>query len=343
MRLARFPFRAMGSPCELELYVEPAANAGAAAEEVDNVARVAIEEVARLEQKYSRFLPDSVTTRINDAAGSAEAMRVDDETAALLDYANTGFELSGGSFDITSGVLRRVWDWRSGRLPSARSIRRVLGLVGWPRIEWRRPWLRLPVAGMELDFGGYVKEYAVDRVAVLCRELGVRHGLVDLGGDIAIVGPNPDGSPWRIGIRNPRAPESAIARIDLAEGAIASSGDYERFMFVDGVRYSHILDPRTGWPVSGLASVSVTAPHCVVAGTATTIAMLSGRGGEAFLASLGLPYLCIAAEDEHEGCGPAKLSVSGSLAPPPGEHYSMANSFSAANTVMRGFQSAPSS
>jgi thiamine biosynthesis lipoprotein len=335
----------MGSPCGLDLYVDHGEKTGTGSADtaVNNAARAAIAEVARLEQKYSRFLPDSVTTRINEAAGAAEAMRVDDETAALLDYANTGFELSGGSFDITSGVLRRVWDWRSGRLPSEGSLRGVLAQIGWQKVEWQRPWLRLPVAGMELDFGGYVKEYAADRVAGLCRDLGMRHGLVDLGGDIAIVGPNPDGSPWRIGIRNPRAPDSAIARIDLAHGAIASSGDYERFMFVDGVRYCHILDPRTGWPVSGLASVSVAAPHCVVAGTATTIAMLSGRRGEEFLASLGLPHLCIAAEDEHAGDGPAKLSVSGSLAAPPGDHYSMANSFSPANTVMRGFQSASSS
>ena len=160
---------------------------------------------------------------------------------------------------------------------------------------------------MQIDLGGYVKEYAADRVAELCRQSGLRHGLVDLGGDLAVIGPHPDGSPWRIGIRHPREPGAAIARLDLECGAIASSGDYERFMTVSGIRYCHIFDPMTGWPVSGLASVSIAAPHCVVAGTVATIAMLLGESeGRDWLADLGLPHLCIDRE----------LRISGTLAAP---------------------------
>jgi thiamine biosynthesis lipoprotein len=145
---------------------------------------------------------------------------------------------------------------------------------------------------MELDFGGFVKEYAADRVAELCREGGARHGMVDLGGDLAVIGPHPDGMPWIVGIRDPRAPQSAMASVRLGSCAIATSGDYERCMVVDGVRYTHVLDPRTGWPVTGLRSVSVVADRCLVAGTATTVAMLKGaREGARWLDELGLPNL----------------------------------------------------
>ncbi len=283
MEPRRYRFRAMGSPCEIRLY-------GAAAAAAD----AAMAEVLRLERKFSRYRDDSLTARINRSAGDPEGVVVDAETAALLDYADTCHRESGGLFDITSGVLRRAWKLGSGRLPTQGELDAALALVGWDRVRWRRPRLLLPVAGMELDFGGYVKEYAADRVAELLRRRSLRHGLVDLGGDLAVVGPHPDGSPWRVGVRHPRNPATACASIELSAGGIASSGDYERCMFVDGVRYGHILDPRSGWPVNGLAAVSVVAPHCLVAGTASTVAMLKGEaGGRAWLRSLGLPSLWV--------------------------------------------------
>jgi thiamine biosynthesis lipoprotein len=163
---------------------------------------------------------------------------------------------------------------------------------------------------MELDFGGLVKEYTVDRLAERCREFGIEHGLVDLGGDVRVIGPHPDGRPWVVGIRNPRAPEVAMSKISLVEGGLASSGDYERFMIVDGVRYCHILDPRSGWPVQGLSSVSVFASHCLIAGTATTIAMLKGqRDGIRWLDELGLPNLRMDREGRVSG------TLSGRTAP----------------------------
>jgi thiamine biosynthesis lipoprotein len=143
---------------------------------------------------------------------------------------------------------------------------------------------------MEIDFGGVVKEYAVDRVTTLCREAGVRHGLVNLGGDVGIVGPRPDGAPWRIGIRHPRRPGEVLETLELRAGALATSGDYERCIVVGGVRYGHILDPRTGWPVRHLASVSVVADLCVVAGSAATIGVLEAERGPAWLEKVGLPH-----------------------------------------------------
>jgi len=282
----RYPFRAMGSVCELRLYGDGEA-------QVDDVAEAARAEVLRLERKYSRYRDDSLTTRVNRSAGDRAGVDVDEETASLLDYADTAFRESGGLFDVTSGILRAAWDFRSGRVPTQEELDGLRPRIGWDKVSWRRPRVVLPLAGMELDFGGYVKEYAADRAAELCRQAGLSSGLVDLGGDLAVVGPHPDGRPWKVGIRHPRRPETAVATVCLAAGGIASSGDYERFMVVDGVRYGHILSPKTGWPVRGFAAVSVAAPHCLVAGTASTVAMLKGDAGADWLQGLGLPSLWI--------------------------------------------------
>jgi thiamine biosynthesis lipoprotein len=257
-------------------------------------ADAAIADVARIEAKYSRYLPDSVTTRISRAAGKA-AVTIDTETAALLRYADRCFRLSGGRFDITSGVLRRVWDFKAQppRLPDAGALARACAAIGWQDVEWNDEAIRLPRAGMEIDFGGIGKEYAADRMATICREHGIASGLVNLGGDVRAIGAQPDGAPWRVGIRDPRAQDRAIAVLEVVDGAVATSGDYERSFELDGRRYCHILDPRTGTPVAYWRSVSVVAPLCVVAGSLATIAMLLERDAEAFLAAERAVYLAI--------------------------------------------------
>jgi thiamine biosynthesis lipoprotein len=285
VELHRSEFRAMGSPCTVHVYADGAA----AGEALLDASR---RELERIERKYTRYRDDSLTAAINRSAGDDRGIEVDAETAALLDYADAAHRQSGGLFDITSGVLRRAWDFRSGRLPEPEAVAALLRCVGWTRARWRRPRLVLPVPDMQLDFGGYVKEYAADRVAELLRKRGARHGLVDLGGDLSIVGPHPGGAPWQVGIRDPRDGSRALRVLSVYGGGVATSGDYERGMWVDGVRYSHLLDPRSGWPVDGPASVTVLATHCLIAGTASTIAMLSGRtGADAWLSRLGLPFL----------------------------------------------------
>jgi FAD:protein FMN transferase len=172
-------------------------------------------------------------------------------------------------------------------------IQKLLDKVGWNKVNWSKPLLEFLWPGMEIDFGGIVKEYAVDRAAALCWEAGIRHGIINLGGDIKVIGSRADGSPWRVGIRHPRCPEQILQTLSLKEGALASSGDYERCIILDGVRYSHILNPKTGWPVRYLASVSVVGDFCVVAGSASTIAMLKEGCGANWLENLGLPHLWV--------------------------------------------------
>jgi len=283
MALHRFRFKAMGCPCALQIHADSASAARAWAASARG-------EIERLEQKYSRYRGDSLLSRINASAGDPDGVAVDRETASLLDYAATCHEQSGGLFDITSGILRRAWDFRSGRLPELARIAELLPRVGWEKVRWSGGRVALPLAGMELDLGGYVKEYAADRVAALLRGEGCRAGIVDLGGDLAIVGAHPDGQPWIVGIRDARHPERPALSVPVSEGGVATSGDYERCMVVDGVRYGHILDPRTGWPVSGLASVTVFAPRCLVAGSASTIALLQGERARTWLDALGLPH-----------------------------------------------------
>ncbi len=259
----------MGGPAELQLYLD------APDKNQSSLVRQAEAEAFRLEKKYSRYRNDSVTAAINDSSGRQEGISVDDETAALLNYAQTAWQQSNGLFDITSGVLRKAWDFKLNRLPDKKRLARLLNNVGWQKLLWQAPRLQMP-AGMEIDFGGVVKEYAADAIAALLRNQGVQHGLVELAGDISIIGPHPNGKAWKIGVRNPDRPESAIATIDVFKGAVASSGHYERFITVDGQRYCHILNPKTGWPENSVAGVSVHASTCLVAGTATTTAMLLG-------------------------------------------------------------------
>ena len=282
--LYRHPFPAMGSRCELRLYARTQEEAAA-------VAQKAAADVRRLDAKYSAYRDDSFAAEINRVGAAGGALDVDDETATLLDYAATCFRQSDGLFDLTAGALREAWAPQRSALPEAAEIERLLRRVGWDKLRWRRPRLEFGTPGMTLDFGGVVKEYAADRAAVICAESGIRHGLVDLGGDIKIIGPHPDGAPWRVGIQHPREPGAVMATLELKRGAVATSGDYERYLEIEGRRYCHILSPRTGMPVQGLAGVSVCADECVVAGSATTIAMLMEARGPAWLDEVGLPHV----------------------------------------------------
>jgi thiamine biosynthesis lipoprotein len=279
-------FKAMGTRCEIRLYADSAAHAAA-------VASAVIADVERLEALYSRYRASSFLSQINQVATQGGSIVVDAETGHLLNYAETCYQESGGLFDVTSGILRRAWDFKAGRLPDPAHITRLLAHTGWPKLRWQQPLLEFPEPGMELDFGGIVKEYAADRSATLCHERGINHGMVNLGGDIRIVGPHPDGRAWQIGISDPEQPELPLTTLELVAGALASSGDYERCITLDGIRYSHVLNPFTGWPVRHLAAVSVVADFCVVAGSASTIGMLMDAGGKQWLQQLGLPHLWV--------------------------------------------------
>lgn len=278
-------FDAMASPCEVLVATQDEARAMELAE------RVAA-EAWRIERKYSRYVAGNVVHEINRARG--RTVTVDLETAGLLDYAETLFELSEGRFDITSGVLRHAWRFDgSDRVPAPDEVSALLRRVGWQRVRWNRKCSTLQLeAGMEIDFGGIGKEYAVDRAANVLRG-AAETCLVNLGGDLAVTGPAAGGRPWRIGIEAVDTNGKPARVLKLLRGALATSGDARRFLLRDGRRYGHVFDARTGWPVEDAPrSVTVAASTCIEAGTFSTLALLYGAGAEEFLRAQGVEFWC---------------------------------------------------
>lgn len=269
-------FRAMASRCEFLIDTNDRAQAA-------SLARLVEHEALRIEHKFSRYRPDGVVHAINRAGGAP--VTLDDESAGLLDYAALCHEMSGGMFDVTSGVLRRAWTFDGGdRVPEPGVLAPILALVGWHRLRWERPVLTMP-AGMELDLGGLGKEYAVDRAAALVADRTRKSFLVNFGGDLFASGPRRGERPWAIGVDDPEhTGEAWLYRVDLTSGGLATSGDARRYVTWQGRRLGHILDPRSGWPVEGAPrSITVLAPTCVEAGTLSTLAYLRGPGARAFL------------------------------------------------------------
>jgi len=276
-------FQAMGSPCEV---VSEARKRGDALEITSLVAA----EAWRIENKFSRYLDGNIVDRINSAAG--RPVEVDDETADLLDFAVTLYRLSEHRFDITSGVLRRVWRFDgTDQVPEPENVREVLQRVGWHRVDWQRPVLTMP-HGMEIDVGGIGKEYAVDRCAGLVKELHGDPCLVNFGGDLVATRAPGRRRSWKVAIEGDvtAAPDRII---ELKQGALATSGDARRFLLKHGVRYSHILDPTTGWPIPDAPrSITIAADSCVEAGMISTLAMLKGVAAEHFLKAQNVVFWC---------------------------------------------------
>jgi len=282
----RARFQALGGPCEVLVDADetPA---------VESALLAVAHETWRIEDKFSRYQPTGVVHQINSAHG--QAIQLDDESAGLIDYAETCHQLSAGRFDITSGVLRKVWRFDgSHHLPAPKAVNRILALVGWHTVQWRKPYLQMR-PGMEIDLGGIGKEYAVDRAAGLLAHFGCKASLVNFGGDLRATGPRRTGEAWMVGIDDPRnTGRHCLEGRPLLHGAMATSGDARRFIQAGDCRHGHILDPRTGWPVRDAPhSVTVQAPTCLEAGMLATLSILQGRDAESFLQSQGVLHLVV--------------------------------------------------
>lgn len=276
-------FQAMGSPCEVVCESPRRADAEA-------ISRLVAAEAWRIEDKFSRYIDGNAVARINNAAGST--ITLDDETADLIDFAATLYGLSDKRFDITSGALRQVWRFDgSDNVPSQSAVDAVLDRVGWQHVSWQRPRLKMP-PDMEIDLGGIAKEYAVDRSVVMIREQRGGPCLVNFGGDLGATDAPRQRRSWKVGIEGDTL-DRPERRIDLRRGALATSGDARRFLLRDGVRYSHILNPLTGWPIPDAPrSVTVIAPSCTEAGMLSTLAMLKGSEAERFLQAEDILWWC---------------------------------------------------
>lgn len=282
-----FSFKAMACECTILVDAPPHPD-------LQHTLDLTRAEVLRIQDKYSRYNEHSVISQINCRAGQAD-FECDTETQKLIDFAVQLHHPFDRVFDLTSGALRHAWDFSVQQLPSPQKIEAALALVGWDKVCWNGKTIQLDRPGMELDLGGIGKEYAVDRIAHILTQAGYHSALINFGGDVFATGPKKNGSPWQVGIRHPRKNGQLIATLPLSQGGLATSGDYERYIVVNGQRFSHLLNVKTGWPVNYWQSISVLAPTCMLAGAMSTTFMLMEDKAIPCLKSCGLTSLCISA------------------------------------------------
>jgi thiamine biosynthesis lipoprotein len=238
-----------------------------------------VEWVANFEARYSRFIPTSLVSQITSAAGK-EWVPTDPETDQLLALCHEAHFITRGTFDPTALPLIKLWDWKASPpiVPDDAAIETAMKKVGWRRVQRAPGKVFLPEPGMALDLGGIGKEYAVDQVSRLAAQSGASSVLVDFGHDVRVYGPPPEKKPaWHIGLEDPAQPGRCWTGLAVNNQSVATSGDYLRHFVRDGKRYGHILDVRTGRPVSnGCRAVSVIAPSCTLAGMLSTTAFVLG-------------------------------------------------------------------
>lgn len=263
-------------------------------------------EAERLEQVFSRYLPDSEISRINREAG-VRPVPVSDEMMEVLSRAEEISRITGGAFDITIGPLMEIWGFfpeRSGQVPSEAKLANLMARVGWQAIELDRSVRRVQFLkpGVEIDLGALAKGYIVDRLAALLIEEGIENGLINAGGDIYCLGEYPGGRSWKIGLEHPRDEDEILTVLELKNRAVATSGDYRNYFIRRRLRYSHIIDPRTGRPSqSKVAEVSVMAPDCLTAdGLATAIFVMGADKGIHLLKKIEDVDGVIVTEDDDE-------------------------------------------
>lgn len=287
----------MGGPATLVLDAPSART-----DEATAILTQAQRTLQRIEARYSRYVPDSLVSQINAAAGSHSPVALDQEAAALFGLAASMWQQSEGLFDVTAGGLRSVWDFEQGRIGDVARLDQCLSLVGWDKVCFTGESIALPEPGMQVDLGGLVKEYAADTVIAALSAAGFSSALVELAGDVAALGCQGNGSPWRVGIRDPSQPESSLFTLLLDNAALASSGGYMRKIHYQGRLYSHFLNPRTGWPLEAPVSVSVLAEQCLIAGAVSTIAALKPAAeATSWLQHAGLPWLLVDADATTRG------------------------------------------
>lgn len=269
--LRKLSFRAMGTVCEVQFVAE-------SEEQAVTFAEAAKGWTLAFEAKYSRFRADSLISEINRAAGK-EWVAIDAEAEGLFALCDGLYFLTKGVLDPTALAVARLWDVKQEhpRIPSDAEIAAAKRLCGWPSVRREAGRIFLPREGMALDLGGFGKEWAVDQVAALAVQHGLKNFLVDFGHDLSAYGQPPHGGFWHVGLEDPEKPGTAWAGVGLRGQGMASSGNYLRCFVLNGKRYGHIVDPRTGYPAQNeCQAVYVIAGSCLEAGILSTSALILG-------------------------------------------------------------------
>ena len=270
--LHKLSFPALGTTCELQ-YASPKLGSPSMAFEF-----AAVSWVHAFEAKYSRFKSTSLVSRINAAAGRSW-VEVDEGTEELFRLCDSLHVMTRGVLDPTALPLIQLWNWKAEHpvVPRPGQIEAARRLTGWTKVQRAPGRVFLPEPGMALDFGGFGKEYAVDIVAQTAAIYGISDVLVDFGHDLRALGTPPGRPAWHIGLEDPGQPGKTAGSIAISNKGVASSGDYVRCFKVDGRRFGHIIDPRTGWPVAnGCTQATVIAGTCLQAGVLSTTAFVLG-------------------------------------------------------------------
>ncbi|MEG0324752.1 MAG: FAD:protein FMN transferase, partial [Raoultibacter sp.] len=261
----------------------------------------AVERCRTFEYLLSRHLPESDISRINKAHG--EKITIAAETFHVLEASRFYGEASGGIFDITMGAACKLWDFSSEELPDPAELEEALHHVDWHALELGEQegiyWAQLTDPKASLDVGGIAKGFIADDLRLLLAKAGFRNGIINLGGNVVTFGSKPDGAPWTIGIRNPADPASLIGAVPLAEGSVVTSGLYERCFIKDGVRYHHILDPKTGYPVkTDIGGASIISEKSLDGdGYSTTVFALGSKAALEFVENLPAIEALLVLED----------------------------------------------
>ena len=240
---------------------------------------LAVAEIQRIEKLISSWDANSETSAINKNAG-IQAVKVSPELFALIERAIRISELTDGAFDISYASMDRIWhfDGSMTEMPSEETIAASVEKVGYQNIvlDKAASSVFLKKAGMKIGFGAIGKGYAADKAKALLMSKGVSAGIINASGDMNTWGKQPDGSYWKVAITNPMNKDKAFALLPIKNGAVVTSGDYEKYVKFNGIRYAHIIDPRTGYPAHGIISATVFAPKAELADALATSVFVMG-------------------------------------------------------------------
>ena len=253
---------------------------GVPEEVAEGALEAAFEEVRRINDLMSLWRDDSALSRLNREASDGWA-RTDPEIFDLIKTSKRYSEATGGAFSVTAGPLVRLWGFlrrQERRPPQPEEIEERMAFVGDQLIDLNesRKAVRFAAQGMEIDFGGVAKGYAVDRAVSVLREMGIENALVDLGGNVRSIGAPAGRDSWNIAVRDPRRREGIIGVLEINDQGVASSGQYENYFEHQGRRYGHIIDPRTGWPAEGVLGTTIVAPDAMIADILSTAVFVLG-------------------------------------------------------------------
>ena len=260
-----------------------------------------IAEISRIEYLISDWKPTTQISEVNQNAG-IQPVKVDKEVFELTQRALHFSEITNGGFDISFAAMDRIWkfDGSMTKMPSAEAIKKSVAKVGYKNIilDSVNSTIFLKLKGMKIGFGALGEGYATNKCKKMMLAKGIEAGIVNGTGDMSTWGKQPNGKPWNIGVTNPFHPEELLGVIPLTQGAITTSGSYEKFVVFDGKRYSHIINPATGYPVTGLCSVTVLGPNAETANGLSTSIMILGKTAGLLLLNKFPSYSCLMITDE---------------------------------------------